>query len=155
MSITAIILIILLGIILLLIEFLIVPGVTVAGIGGSILLVGGVICAYIFHSSTIGNYVLLGTVLAIIAIFIWAFKAKSWRRFGLETSIEGHAPENPVTELQVGDKGKSVSRLAPIGKAMIGNKVMEVRSNGGYIDANQDIQVIRIEQNKIFVETLN
>ena len=46
MTLTAIILLIVLGIFLFLVEFLLVPGVTIAGIAGFILLVGGIWVAY-------------------------------------------------------------------------------------------------------------
>jgi membrane-bound ClpP family serine protease len=52
-------------------------------------------------------------------------------------------------------EGKAVSRLAPIGKALIEDRLYEVRSDGSYIDSNSEIIVTRIEGNKIFVEIKN
>ena len=52
MSILAIVLLILLGMILFLVEFFLVPGVTIAGIGGAILMGASVFMAFRTHGST-------------------------------------------------------------------------------------------------------
>lgn len=152
MSVAAIILLILLGIALLLIEFLVVPGVTIAGVLGTLLIIGGVFCGYYFHQTPTGHYILLGSVGVMSAIFVTAFKTKTWRRMGLQTSIEGKVGVIEEEEIHVDDTGKTTSRLNPIGKALINNQLFEVRSNGSYIDSNKEIKVIRIDGNKIYVE---
>ena len=78
MSPLAIILLILLGILLLLIEFLIIPGVTIAGIGGFILIAGGIFSAYHFHDVKFGNITVASTVLVIIIIFFFALRSRTW-----------------------------------------------------------------------------
>ena len=79
MSITAIALIILLGIFLLMIEFLVIPGVTVAGIAGTLLIIGGVYAGYFFYQTPEGNYILLGSIVLIAGVFIFALKTKTWQ----------------------------------------------------------------------------
>jgi membrane-bound ClpP family serine protease len=50
-----------------------------------------------------------------------------------------------------GDSGKSVSRLAPSGKAIINNEIVEVHTFGEFIDQEVEITVISVKDNKIFV----
>lgn len=152
MSILAIVLLILIGFLLLFIEFLIIPGITIAGIGALLLIGGGIFCAYFFHGITPGNYVLLSTGSGIILFFVFVLKLKTWKRFGLKSEIGGRVGTLDESAVTVGDSGIAVSRLAPIGKAMFNNIQYEVRSEGTYIDAHKEVTIISIEGNKIFVE---
>ena len=72
MSLTAIIILILIGIFLFLVEFLLVPGVTVAGIAGFILLVGAVYFGYDSLGTPEGHYVMLGTVVLSLVVIGYA-----------------------------------------------------------------------------------
>lgn len=152
MSISIIIALVIIGILLLLVEFLIVPGVTVAGIAGSLLIIGGVFSGYYFHEAPLGHYVLLSTTVLIVLLFVVSFKTKTWRKMGLETSIDSHVETAGSDSYKVGDAGTTISRLAPMGKIMINDTIIEARSMGGYIDPNEDVVVVRTEQSKIFVE---
>jgi membrane-bound ClpP family serine protease len=155
MSVLSIVLLILLGILLILVELLIIPGITVAGIGGFLLIAGGIFCGYYFHNTTTGNYILLGSTVTMILLLVLALKLKTWQRFGLQSTIDGRVSGIDKETLKSGDTGKTVSRLAPIGKALIHDKLYEVRSDGSYINNNSDIIITRIEGNKIFVEPKN
>jgi membrane-bound ClpP family serine protease len=155
MSVLAIALLILLGIILILIELLVVPGISVAGIGGFLLIIGGIVLGYHFHGTTAGNYILLSSVVLMILIIILALKLKTWQRFGLQSTIDSKVGVITEEEIKVGDEGETISRLAPIGKAMFNEKLFEVHSDGEYVDEHKHIVVIRINGNKIFVETKN
>lgn len=152
MSISVIIALVVLGILLLLVEFLITPGVTVAGISGTLLIIGGVVCGYYFRGTPTGHYILFSTIVLILLLFIVAFKTKTWQKIGLKSAIDGHV-ETPGSEnFKVGDTGKTISRLSPIGKVLINNTIVEARSMGGIIDQNTEIKIIRTEINKLFVE---
>ena len=152
MSVFAIILLIILGFILLMVEFFIVPGITIAGIGALLLVGGGIFCGYFFHGATVGNYILIGSGIGMFIFFTFALRKRTWQRFGLKSEIDGKVSNLDENAVKVGDTGKTVSRLAPIGKAMINEMLFEVRSEGNYIDANREVVVIRIDTNKIYVE---
>ena len=51
-----------------------------------------------------------------------------------------------------GDRGKTVSSLKPVGKAIFDEHEIEVRSNGGFVEENVEIEVLRIEGQKVFVK---
>ena len=89
MSLSIIIFLILLGVFLLLVEFLIVPGVTIAGIAGFILLIAGVVLSYTYLGNKQGNIVLLITLTINIASIFVFLRTKTWRKAGLKTEIKG------------------------------------------------------------------
>ena len=152
MSVFAIVLLIVLGIILLLVEFLLIPGITIAGIGAFLLLAGGIFSAYYYHGATVGNYFTLGTLAAIFIIFLALFKSGTWKRMGLTATIDSKVEVAGEGTVKVGSTGKTISKLSPIGKAVIDDLLVEVRSDGTYINSNTNVTVSRIDGNKIFVE---
>ena len=151
---TLIIFLIILGIILFLIEFLLVPGITVAGIGGAILMIGGVIMAYHFHGTAAGNYTLIGTAVASFITIYFVLKTKTWNRIMLKTSIDGKVNvverENP--NVKVGDIGETVTRLNPMGRVLVNGEYFEGMSEDKFIDQRSKVEVTKVLSNKIIVK---
>ncbi len=152
MTIFAIILLIVLGLVLLLIEFAVIPGITVAGIGGFVLLALSVYIAFSEYGNTIG-FVTLGFVLvAAPMLMYYFFKSKSGKKMILETSILGNVGYIDNEKILVGDTGKTVGRLAPGGKVKINGELFEAQSLQGFVDQNTEVKVLKILNNKIIVE---
>ena len=72
----------------------------------------------------------------------------------LETNIDSKAVSSDSAVLAVGDRGRTLTRLAPMGSARFGNYVLEVKAVEGMLDPNMDVQVVLIEDNKIYVKPL-
>jgi membrane-bound ClpP family serine protease len=72
----------------------------------------------------------------------------------LQTEIQSKAVPTESSVLSVGDKGKTITRLAPMGTVRFGELVVEVKALEGMIDPDVDVQVVLIEDNKIYVETV-
>ncbi len=144
MSLLAIIIIIFLGIFLLLVEFLIIPGFTVFGAGGFIFIFLGIGSAYYFHGIQAGNLTLLGTVVASLATMYYVLKRKTWQKMGLKENIESHHEPFNTEKIHPGDVGKTITRLAPVGKAEVNDIICEAKSTGGFIDENTEIEVIKV-----------
>ena len=70
----------------------------------------------------------------------------------VQSSIDGKANVIEEGAVKIGDMGKTISRLNPIGKASINNLQVEVQSAEGFIDQEKEISVVKIHQNKIFVK---
>ncbi|MCF6242962.1 MAG: hypothetical protein L3J74_16665 [Bacteroidales bacterium] len=152
MALSAIIALIILGIVLILLEFFVVPGITIAGVGGLLMLIGGVFMAYSKYGTPGGHYVLAGTVFALILVLYGAFKSKTWEKIALNTEINSQAKEDLSQKITLGDKGKSISRLAPRGTVSINGLFVEAESINGLIDENEDVEVIKVKGNKIIVK---
>ena len=141
---------ILVGIILIFIEILLIPGVGVAGVLG-LLSMGGS-CFYAFHEFGLTTGIIVSVVNAvlIIGLAIYVLRAKTWKRMSLKTNIDSKAVETAV--LSLGDKGKTLTRLAPMGSARFGDYVVEVKALEGMLDPEVPVEVVLIEDNKIYVK---
>jgi len=155
MSLLAIVLLIILGLVLLLIEFAVIPGVTIAGIGGFLLLAASVYIAFA-DLGTVAGFITLAIVLIASPIMIYyLFKSRAGKMMILDSEIDGKIENFNPEKLKVGDVGKTIGRLAPMGKVRINEEVMEAQSSGSFIDHQTDIRITKIQWNKIIVEPIN
>lgn len=145
-----IILLILVGLVLILAEILVIPGVGAAGVLGMLSLAAS--CFYAFHEygNTVGGIVTAVELLILIVMTVYVLRAKTWKRFTLHTNIDSKAvAAGPVQS--VGDRGVTVTRLAPMGTARFGNESVEVTALEGMTNPGVEVEVVLIEDNKIFV----
>ena len=142
---------ILVGLILIFAEILIIPGVGVAGILG-LLSMGGS-CFYAFHHmGNVTGYIVTGVnAVLLLVLLIYVLRAKTWKRMALETNIEAKAVSEDSSAVSVGDTGKAITRLAPMGSVRFGDKAVEVKAVEGMIDPGCDVEVVMIEDNRVYV----
>ena len=155
MSLYAIVLLIILGIILLWVEFLVIPGITIAGIGGVLLIGTGIYLSYELYGVSSGNYVLLGSVLLMFLSVYFSLKSRTWKRTMLESRLEGRVNTFDLTVVKAGDTGKATTRLAPIGKVEINGVYYDAKSNDNIINAETDITVVKVLNDKLIVKPTN
>lgn len=141
---------IIVGLLLLFAEILIIPGVGVAGILGLLSLAGSCVYAFLEIGNTAGIIVAAVLSVLLVALTVYVLRAKTWKRVSLSTNIESKAVAE-VT-VSVGDEGKTLTRLAPMGQALIGEDSVEVKALEGMIDPDMDIVVVMIDDNKIYVK---
>jgi membrane-bound ClpP family serine protease len=154
MSLTAIIFLIILGVILFYVEFLIVPGVTIAGIAGAICILVGVYFGYKDFGTPQGHYILGSTAIVSVFSIIIMLRSNTWKKIALDTKIEGKTSLSLKSEINVGDTGQTVTRLNPYGKVSINNKFYEARSTNSYIDPKIEIEVKKIDGSQLIVKLL-
>jgi membrane-bound ClpP family serine protease len=152
MTVFAIILLIFLGLLLLLIEFAVIPGVTIAGIGGFILLGLSVYIAFSSYGSGIGFLTLSFVLIASPLMIYYFFRSKTGKKMVLDSLIDGKVETVDSEKIHVGDAGITLGRLAPSGKVKVNGEVVEAQSTGGFVDHNKEIKVVKILTNKIIVE---
>jgi membrane-bound ClpP family serine protease len=78
-----------------------------------------------------------------------------WSRFSLKSSNKSKVNEGELDQLLVGMEGTTISALRPIGKAELNNQIVEVKTNGDYLDSGSRIRVIKIVSNQIIIEPIN
>lgn len=141
---------ILLGLILLFAEILLIPGIGVAGILG-VLSMGGS-CYYAFYEyGTTAGLITTAVVLTVLALLLfWVLRAGTWKKMTLDTNITAKAVV-PEIDVAAGDRGVSVTRLAPMGTARFGNSPLEVTAVEGIIGPGAEIEVVAVDGIKIFV----
>ena len=144
---------ILIGMVLILTEIMLIPGVGVAGVLG-FLSVGGA-CYYAFYEfgPLVGVIVTASNAVILILLLIYVLRAKTWRKFELTTNIDSKAVASEDVP-EIGDKGRTTTRLAPIGMVRIGKHTVEAKALEGMIDSGVDVEVVLIEDNKIYVSPL-
>ncbi len=150
-----VIVLIVVGILLLLLEVLVIPGTGFAGIAGFVSIIAGVWIAYAYLGSSTGNIVLFVT-LAVNVIAIWiGVRSKTWKKAALVSTIDGKVNTINDINLKVGDVGKTISRCVPMGKADFNGNFVEVDARVDFIDPNTEIKIIKIDNNKIYIKPLN
>ena len=136
---------------LLLLEIFMLPGITVAGIGGLLFAAGGLIYAY--SVSTIVGHVTLGaSLVAFAAAFAWLMRSKSFSRVALNTDIDSRLTSSRELGIVPGDEGVTLSRLAPIGKALIKGQAVEAKALDELIDEGTPVVVMQVEGYNVVVQ---
>lgn len=143
---------ILIGLAFLVLEILVIPGTGIAGIIGFILIGIGIWQAYSVYGSMAGHYTLSGSIVLTVLMLILALRSKTWKRIMLNKNIDSRVNVIEENKLVIGEEGKAISRLAPMGKALFGNEYYEVRTTGEFIDNGEDILIEKIDGNRIFVK---
>ncbi len=151
---TVIIILILVGILMMLIEILVIPGSGVAGIIGFGLMVAGIWLAYVEEGSMSGHITLVITLGASLIGLLISLRSKTWKKAMLSTEINSKVRTIDPEKLLVGDKGTTVSRCAPMGKALFHDKFYEVSAYSDFIDQEKEIEIIKISGNKIFIKPI-
>lgn len=139
------------GFILLLLEFLVFPGVNVAGILGFACVGVAIYLAYTTMGTTVGHFTLLGTAICGFGVTYYALRSKTWRRMQLNSQINSTV-EGVDDTIKEGDVGITQGRLAPMGKVRVGDSVVEAESRSGYVEENREVEVLKVYKNKIIVK---
>ena len=104
MNILILVLLSLAGVLLLVLELFLIPGIGIAGIAGGGCLVGAVVYAYMAIGATAGHITFFVVLAAtIVSVYIF-YKSKAIEKMGLETKIDDKvelaAPGGKITRLQ-------------------------------------------------------
>ncbi len=140
------------GMVLLVLEVLVIPGVGVVGFFGFAIIVYSLFRTFADHGTVAGIIATISTFFASILLIWFSLRSKTWKKISLETDIRARVNVVDTEEIHVGDKGITVGRIAPMGKAQINGKYYEVKSGGAFIDQEKEIIVSRIEGNQIYVK---
>ncbi len=161
-----------LGVGLLLAEIFVIPGFGIAGIGGIILIVASLFLTLVRHpfsTSPIAReeygqalYTLSLSFMAVLIIILLSLKfvprTRFWKRLrpnivltSREKSEEGYRGTSPAWERFLGKEGKSLTILRPAGRAVFGEAIVDVVTEGGFINRDSRVKVIKVEGNRIIV----
>jgi membrane-bound ClpP family serine protease len=151
----SIILLVLVGLVLIYLELIFVPGTTFVGIIGVIMTGVGIYIAFEEHGDQVGFMFLGGSFVVSVLGLVYSFKANTWDRFALKSDNRGGVNEHYTEGLELEMKGVAISDLKPIGKAEFNFKTYEVTSHGNLIESGEEVRIIRIDRNKIIVDAIN
>lgn len=152
MEIAVVLILLLVAVGLLLVEMFLIPGLSIAGIGGLLFLGGAVYYAYAFISPEAGHLSLVAAfVMMAIAIVIF-IRSKALEKMSLKTEIDGKNDPLKDTEVKVGDFGITTSRLAPMGKIRVNGHIVEAKAIDDFIDQDVDVVIIKVQSTNVLVE---
>ena len=155
MEILIIIALLIAGLILLLLEVFLFPGISLAGIGATVCLVYANVRAFSELGTWPGVITLAISIISSILVFVWFMRSKSLDKLALKKDIDSSVKQPEAATIQVGDTGVAITRLAQIGNAQFGDRIVEVRTTGDFIDAKTPIIVERITDGIILVAPNN
>lgn len=158
------------GLALVIIEIFVIPGTFVAGLVGTLLMLGSLLFAMVDHwPSSPGipggadferpmiNFVtaLAGTAVLIAILAKILPKTSFYNRLVLASaSADGPAVTIPVSNLSVkaGDVGEATTTLRPAGKASFGSDVHDVVTDGSFITAGSRVRIVEVDGMRVVVE---
>lgn len=143
------------GIIFMLVEILLIPGVGIAGFVSVGSFITACWYAFTYMGKTAGIVVTVASSIILIALMIIILRKKTWKRWELATEIDSKV-NGEGDELKVGDKGTTLTRLAPMGTARFGETVVEVKSETNeMIPAQTEVEITVVEDKKLLVKQIN
>jgi len=145
---------ILIGVILLIIEILFIPGTTIFGIFGIISIVASNYLFLQYFGPEYIIYFMLGSSILVLFIIIYSLKSKTWKKVSLQKIHTDKVIKNKYDKINIGDIGITKSVLKPYGKGEFNDLVYEIKSVENYIDENKKIKIIDILQDKILVKKI-
>jgi len=154
MEIVTILLLVLLGIVLLFVEFMLIPGVTIAGVGCVVSFGAAIFLAFKYYGSMAG-FITLAAILVFVPVFLYFFfKGKAAKSMMLKSDIDGVVKTVDEQKIHPGDQGITISRCTPGGNARVNGITVEVRSMGVFIDPHTQIEVVKIDGNIVIVKPI-
>jgi len=150
-----------LGILLVFVEILILPGFGAAGVPGIILFCVGI--GMIWVESSMKTALIYASVALIFVIPIAIFSLSIIRESPLgktfilntaQKSEEGfQAAPQELTAL-IGKSGKAVTPLRPAGVALINGQRVDIVTQGEFVEPETEIEVIQVEGSRVVVRSL-
>jgi membrane-bound serine protease (ClpP class) len=150
-----------LGMLLVFIELLILPGFGAAGVPGCLLMLIGIGSAWWkFGFQTALTYTGI-TLVAVIPLAIIALSVMrttpAGKAFILSATqnkeVGFQAPPSELADL-VGKSGKALTPLRPAGVALIGGNRVDIVTQGEFVPAETEIEVIFVEGRRVVVRSL-
>ncbi len=155
------------GLVLLVLEFLVIPGFGVAGLLGIVAIVASLVLSLVgpgfsttFVLAAAGRVVfaLLVALLASLVLLRYLPHLPFGRRLILRRGLaaaDGFASAPESDALWLGKTGRASSPLRPAGIAEIDGRRVDVVSDGEHVDAGQLVRVTRVDGNRVVVRRIS
>lgn len=141
------------AILFMLIEFFVIPGISIAGIASFCCFVYAIYYGFA-NIGMVGGLVTLLVSLFVGGGSLYLFmRSKTLDRLSLKKNITSTVDKGfDSQKVKVGDTGICITRLAQIGNAEINGQIVEVKTMEGLLDVKTPIVVTRIADKVIYVE---
>lgn len=160
------------GVALLLIEIFVIPGFGITGIAGLAFMGIGLYLAFVpfvapklpwdfslfFRTLATMMAAVLGSISGFLILMHFLPELPGMKRLVLTTSLKPGMAGSEKNEEQLdllGQKGRAVTDLRPVGKAGFGDKILDVVAETGFINKTTEVEIIKVEGNRILVRKVN
>ena len=151
MDIVITVVLVLVATLLLVVEVALIPGFGFTGVLGVLAMIASVFYAF-FNIGYIAGWITVAvSVVIMLSLLMWAIYGKSLDRLALKRNIDSTVKDEAVKKLKVGDKGVAKTRLALMGEVNFNGDIVEVKSEDGFINEKEEVEIIRISDDSIFV----
>ncbi|GAP73468.1 hypothetical protein SAMD00024442_93_2 [Candidatus Symbiothrix dinenymphae] len=154
MDLLIVIVLCLLGIALIVIEVFLVPGTTFVGLTGIAACIWGVYHAFERLGTNTGIFFLVLNVAVVCAAVVYFLRSKTLDNIELKTEIDSTVAGKEAHNIAVGNTGKAVSRLNPMGKVRVNGITMEGKSASDFIDEGSDVEVLEVAAMQLLVKEI-
>ena len=152
MDIILVITFVVLGIVFFILEIFFVPGVSIGGIVGTLFTGAGIWYAFAKLGTMAGWIVVAVSVVLLLLAIIYFIKGKPLDKMALDKELESDNPYD-MSKVAVGDRGVTLSRLAPMGKVLVNGEEYEAKLCAGFLDRGVEVEVVEIEGNVLVVRS--
>jgi membrane-bound serine protease (ClpP class) len=159
------ILLFVIGVILVLVELFVFPGIAIAGISGVILMLAGLVLALlnnvVFDFEGVSGAdtgkafmtVITGSILGMASMIWLSHRIGTkgiFRKIALTADLE-NTFSSPVLTNLIGATGTALTVLRPSGKVLIDGEVYDGVSESGFIEKGTPVRVVRFENAQVYV----
>lgn len=152
MDIILVITFVVLGIAFFILEIFFLPGVSIGGIVGTLFTGAGIWYAFAKIGTTAGWIVVAVSVIILLLAIVYFIKGKPLDKMALDKELESDNLYD-MSKVAVGDRGVTLSRLAPMGKVLVNGEEYEAKFREGFLDRGVEIEVVEIEGNVLVVRS--
>jgi len=147
-----IVILVLLGLLFLLVEMLLLPGVSIGAILSAMCYGSAIYFSFRDFGVRTGIVVTVAIIILTLVMVVVALRARTWRRLSLENNIDSQGVKQPSERLREGDTAVTLSRLAPSGKIEFQGETFEARSVSAYIEEHKTVTVVGFENFTVMVK---
>jgi len=162
-----------LGLLLVLIELIFIPGIVILALVGTLMMFGALLWSMVDYYPSAPEWPSLDVFLlplanlgvaiglsGVIIFFLAQFfpKLPVLRRLVLTASgpagesLTMDEPGAAKMSVRAGERGKALSMLRPVGRAEFGGQAYDARSEGDFIAPGAEVVALRIEGSEVVVE---
>lgn len=154
------------GVALLVLEIFLLPGAGLLAAGGLLCIVGGAFLALVKHPlemprvelwsafSTVA-YAVVGTFVLTLAAWRFIPQTGWWKRLVLahgETHAAGYQSHDEALARLAGQTGVALTMLRPSGRGQFGEQIVDVVTEGDFIEQGQAVRVSLVEGGRVVVQ---
>lgn len=145
------------GFLFMFMEIAIIPGFGITGILGILLLLGGLVGAYLKLSTAMAIFATVAGIIGVIALLLWFFlvfpRTRLGKQFILQTDSSAAEGFIAVEDHQryLGKEGVSATILRPSGIARIDGERLDVITDGQFVEKGVAIRVVKTGAGRIIV----